>query len=34
MSLGERPIFLSADTNLLSVAAAEGFSTDNPLLHP
>ncbi len=31
--LGEPLTFLSADSNLLSAAAAEGLVTDNPLLH-
>jgi uncharacterized protein len=30
----EPVVFISADTNLLTAAAAEGFTTDNPLLHP
>lgn len=32
--LGEPMSFISADNNLLAVAAAEGFTTDNPLAHP
>lgn len=32
--LNEPMTFVSADSNLLSAAAAEGFATDNPLLHP
>lgn len=28
------PIFLSSDNKLLAAAIAEGFTTDNPLLHP
>jgi uncharacterized protein len=32
--LGVVLIFLSADNNLLSAAAAEGLATDNPLNHP
>ncbi len=28
------PIFLSSDNKLLDAAIAEGFTTDNPLLHP
>jgi len=32
--LGEPITFVSADNNLLAAAAAEGFATDNPLLHP
>ena len=32
--LGEPITFVSADKNLLTAAAAEGFATDNPLLHP
>jgi len=33
-NLGESMTFISADNNLLSAAAAEGFTTDNPLAHP
>jgi predicted nucleic acid-binding protein len=33
-ALGEVPIFISADTNLLQIASAEGFPVDNPRLHP
>jgi hypothetical protein len=29
-----KPLFVSADTRLLSAAAALGFVTDNPLNHP
>jgi len=32
--LSEPMTFISADNNLLSAAAAEGFTTDNPLAHP
>lgn len=32
--LGEHLTFVSADHRLLTAAAAEGFATDNPLLHP
>lgn len=32
--LGEAMVFVSADKNLLVAAAAEGFATDNPNLHP
>lgn len=28
------PIFLASDNKLLDAAVAEGFTTDNPLLHP
>ncbi len=28
------PIFLASDSKLLDAAIAEGFTTDNPLLHP
>ncbi len=28
------PIFLSSDNKLLNAAIAEGFTTDNPFLHP
>ncbi|HQX56332.1 MAG TPA: type II toxin-antitoxin system VapC family toxin [Pyrinomonadaceae bacterium] len=28
------PIFLASDIKLLDAAIAEGFTTDNPLLHP
>lgn len=28
------PIFLASDNKLLDAAIAEGFTTDNPLLHP
>lgn len=28
------PIFLTSDNKLLDAAIAEGFTTDNPLLHP
>jgi len=28
------PIFLASDTKLLDAAVAEGFTTDNPNLHP
>ena len=28
------PIFLTSDNKLLNAAIAEGFTTDNPLLHP
>jgi predicted nucleic acid-binding protein len=28
------PIFLASDNKLLDAATAEGFTTDNPLLHP
>lgn len=28
------PIFLASDDKLLDAATAEGFTTDNPLLHP
>lgn len=34
VTLGVVLVFLSADNNLLSAAAAEGFPTDNPLNHP
>ena len=33
-TLGEKMTFVSADKNLLIAAAAEGFTTDNPSLHP
>ncbi len=33
-TLGEPMTFVSADNNLLTAAAAEGFTTDNPLAHP
>lgn len=33
-ALNEALIFISADNNLLTAAAAEGFVTDNPLAHP
>jgi uncharacterized protein len=33
-TLGEPMTFISADNNLLAAAAAEGFTTDNPLVHP
>jgi predicted nucleic acid-binding protein len=33
-TLREAMTFVSADNNLLGVAAAEGFITDNPLAHP
>jgi len=32
--LKESIIFVSADTRLLGIASAEGFITDNPILHP
>ncbi len=32
--LGEPITFVSADNNLSGAARSEGFSTDNPLLHP
>ena len=32
--LNEQITFVSADSNLLVVAAAEGFKIDNPNLHP
>ncbi len=32
--LGEPMTFVSADKNLLTAASAEGFTTDNPLMHP
>ena len=32
--LGETITFVCADNRLLTAAAAEGFVTDNPLLHP
>ncbi|MHB8627011.1 MAG: type II toxin-antitoxin system VapC family toxin [Aggregatilineales bacterium] len=32
--LSEPMTFVCADNRLLAAAAAEGFSTDNPLLHP
>jgi len=32
--LSEPMLFISADNNLLTVAAGEGFTTDNPLAHP
>jgi uncharacterized protein len=32
--LGEPLTFISADRNLLSASAAEGFSTDDPNAHP
>jgi predicted nucleic acid-binding protein len=28
------PLFVSADSTLLAAATAEGFTVDNPLLHP
>jgi hypothetical protein len=28
------PIFLASDNKLLDAAIAEGFTTDNPNLHP
>jgi len=33
-ALGAKPVFVSADERLLAVAAAEGFSVDNPNIHP
>jgi len=33
-TLGEAMTFVCADNRLLAAATAEGFSTDNPLLHP
>ena len=30
----QEPIFLASDNKLLDAAIAEGFTTDNPLLHP
>ena len=30
----KEPIFLASDNKLLDAAIAEGFTTDNPLLHP
>lgn len=30
----QAPIFLASDNKLLDAAIAEGFTTDNPLLHP
>lgn len=30
----QEPIFLASDNNLLNAALAEGFTTDDPLLHP
>lgn len=33
-TLGETLIFISGDNRLLLAAAAEGFATDNPYLHP
>ena len=33
-SLLPAPIFLASDNKLLNAAIAEGFTTDNPLLHP
>lgn len=32
--IGSMPTFVSADRNLLSIAAIEGFPTDNPNAHP
>lgn len=34
VALGVSPFFVSADTALLSFAAAEGLATDNPESHP
>jgi predicted nucleic acid-binding protein len=34
VALGVSPLFASADTALLSFAAAEGLATDNPGSHP
>lgn len=34
VALGVSPIFVSADTTLLSFAAAEGLATENPESHP
>lgn len=33
-AIGIPPIFVSADQKLLTIAAAEGFTTDDPNLHP
>ena len=33
-NLAEPFTFVSADTDLLSAAASEGFAVDNPLSHP
>jgi uncharacterized protein len=33
-SLGVMPMFVTADSKLLAVAAAEGFPIDNPYNHP
>lgn len=33
-SLLPAPIFLASDNKLIDAAIAEGFGTDNPLLHP
>ena len=30
----QEPIFLASDNKLLAAATGEGFTTDNPLLHP
>lgn len=32
--MGVKPTFISADKRLLAAAAAEGFTTDDPLAHP